>query len=149
MIVRPDGRSARLETLALTTEQLRWFLNGHAFLRHLADLSTVRLGCFCWACYRTGMLEAVSAVSQPEQMRYLVSCAHAGQRPLPAGEVGETDALLATQGWALKCTHRCAILGQHDGVEGFNDPTSDTLAVRCGCTERLHRLSGPAIGARA
>ena len=148
MILAPDGVThARAETMPMTLGQVHWFTNGHAFLRHVSDLHSLRLKAVCVRCYNAGLPETISVTSNPEQMSYVVRCACSGERVLPASYVKSTDELLTKQGWQLACDHQCAAWGMADGVEANNSTTSETVTIRCGCT--LRRYSMPKAVAKA
>lgn len=140
MILGVNGRAITTKrTLDLTPDQVRWFLNGKAFLRHVQDLKHVDLGAFCQTCYAKGLPDDVM-VGLTADDAYVLRCAHQ-QRTVTRAEVRETDELLAKIGWSLHCTAECARMGMFDGVEGNNDPRDGTVAISCGCTDRKFMLA--------
>jgi hypothetical protein len=60
----------------------------------------------------------------------------------------EFEGLLREMGWQIVCTKCARIFGMgKDGVQSHNDPGSDTLEVRCGCSRYVFSPSaskGPA-----
>lgn len=127
-------------TLALAADQVRWFLNGKAFLKHVQDLPTVKLAAYCQWCYAHGHPDDV-LVGKVDDDTYIVRCDHRQQR-IARASVTETDALLARLGWSLRCDGDCAAQGMFDGVEANNDPQMQTVRVSCGCTDRLFHVTG-------
>lgn len=141
MLVDPRGRTiVSRQTLAMSPEQVRWLLNGKAFLRHIADLPLIHLAVSCKTCTALGLNDSVQ-VGLKEPGVYGLRCAH-NQSILHARDVTDTSTLLLKLGWTLHCTSTCARLGEPDGVEANNDPTGGMAHVRCGCTDRLFQL-GP------
>jgi hypothetical protein len=143
MILRPDGLPADLATQPLTAAQVQWFIEGHALMRHVADLHIAGVSLRCRACYKAGLDDTVKVLAEPECQRYVVTCAHQGERRLPAASiVRDTGQLLHEQGWMLKCARRCAALGRHDGVRGENGQQESAWHVLCGCTDRVYHTAG-------
>lgn len=141
MIIDASGRNViTKEILEMTRDQVRWFLNGKAFLRHLDDLKHVKVAAYCQHCYNHGLMDDVMA-GKPDDNTYVVRCAHR-QRTFPVSAVKTTDELLAMLGWSLRCDGDCARKGMFDGVQGHNDPEWGTVEVTCGCTDRKFSLSG-------
>jgi hypothetical protein len=158
MILRPDGGIATKKMLAMSDRQVSWFIDPEAFLRHLADLGSIKVAAFCRHCYERGLPEDVSATFDANTRAWTVRCACADYPPIKdkgrAGlamdkpnddgttdvvKVFTTDELLFRLGWSFKCTDRCATLGMADGVQGENDPRGHVLKVTCGCMERTYR----------
>lgn len=137
MILDPHGK-AFTAVLEMDPNQVRWFLNGKSFLRHLADLHHVKLAAYCQFCYAKGMPDDVIA-GMSDDDTYVCRCAHQ-QRSVKRSTVRETDVLLATLGWSLRCAGDCEKRGMYDGVEGLNDPQTGVVSVKCGCTDRKYAL---------
>ncbi len=135
----PPGVTSPLAVWPMAQAQVRWFLNGKAFLRHLADLGSVRLAAYCQTCYTQGLADDVMA-AKTDTGDYVLRCAHR-QRTVTASSVRSTDDLLARLGWSLRCAGLCAQRGMFDGVEGFNDPNAHTVSIRCGCTDRRYAMT--------
>lgn len=131
----------------MTAQQVQWFTMGHALMRHVSDLHTVGVTLYCKHCYRQGLDDRVTVRPEPEHWRYMVTCAHKGERPVPADLITETDQLLNDQGWSLKCARKCATLGHDEGLVGNNDSQSHTLRVTCACTERIYRMAPAMVSA--
>ncbi len=123
-------------TLAMTPDQVRWFLNGKAFLRHLGDLHTVKVAAYCQGCYAAGLHDDVMA-GKADDDTYVIRCAHR-QRLISRASVRDTDELLARLGWSLRCVADCERKGMHDGIQGNNDPQAAIASIDCGCTERKY-----------
>lgn len=138
MILDASGRRVvSRAVLEMTEPQVRWFLNGKAFLRHLHQLGQVKLAAYCQYCYAHGLPDAVSA--GPEGDQFVVRCGHRSCQ-LNWAKIRDTDELLAKLGWSLRCAGDCERKGMADGVEGLNDPRWGTVEVTCGCTERKYAL---------
>lgn len=145
MILGADGRSfADRATLPMSPAQVRWFLDPVAFLDAVPHLWSLNLKLVCRHCTKHGLDDAVRVVTTDQGWEAVCSCS---QRPgvLPHATIraqGDTSELLRKLGWTLACKGRCASeAGYADGVEANNDLTSQTLAITCGCTRRIHVLA--------
>lgn len=138
MLVDVAGRQlVSRKTLELSRAQVRWFLNGKAFLRHLHDLGQVKIAAYCQVCYEKGRPDAVWG--RPRNGSFVVGCGHC-EYWLNWDLVTDTDTLLRRMGWSLRCAGDCEKLGMYDGVQGNNDPQRGTVEVSCGCTDRKYVL---------
>ena len=164
MILRPDGMSARQTTLPLSARQVAWLLDPEELLQHLGELKTVKLAAYCQHCFEKGLPDDVTAHFNPDARTWQVHCAcadypvirdrgrgglvieKAGLDGLPVQtmRLHSVDELLMRLGWSLRCAGDCARLGLADGVAGDNDPTAQTVHVRCGCADRVYAARGTA-----
>ena len=132
MIIASPNSPVRRE-VALTADQVRWFLGGRDFLDAVARLSEVQCVAHCRRCLAAGGSGAVTATRDPVHPRTFVMCAcRSGQvsRKAPL----DLTQLLDTLGWTIDCPH-C-----HQGVWGDNAWTETSVTITCGCTTRRFSL---------
>ena len=135
MILDATGAPVRA-VLEMTRDQVRWFLNGKSFLRHLHVLHQVKVAPFCQVCYAKGLPDTVSG--RRVDGRFVVFCGHR-EAILDWNAIKDTDGLLARLGWSLRCED-CERKGMLDGVQGNSDSQWGTCEVNCGCTERRYQV---------
>ena len=75
VILGPDGRGL-LErvTLAMTIDQVRWFLEADAFLRHVSQLWTLKLKLVCLRCWRQGLADTIHVTFNESHQAYQAVC---------------------------------------------------------------------------